>query len=131
MSRTCIFCNNKYQDTLSNWYSKFCCRNCYNNKETKFNENDIVYTYNDYKIKDDGINGVACELAQGKITKIYTLYRPSKNGFYEYCVQLDNGKVVYRFIHQLFTDINECKDYIDKTNIRRSIIRQANTLIKR
>ena len=42
--RTCKICKNKYEDTILNWHNKYCCRNCYENKISKFKEGDFVYT---------------------------------------------------------------------------------------
>ena len=47
--KTCPLCGNKYSDSWTNWYSKYCCKECYKNSNTKFNLNDKVYTYINHK----------------------------------------------------------------------------------
>ena len=43
--KTCPYCKKEYEDTWSNWYSKYCCKECYNKGKSLYNIGDIVYTY--------------------------------------------------------------------------------------
>ena len=55
--KTCPLCGNKYSDSWTNWYSKYCCKECYKNSNTKFNLNDKIYTYINHKQGKSGILG--------------------------------------------------------------------------
>lgn len=126
--KTCLLCGNKYDDTWTNWYSKYCCKNCYINSNTKFKVNDKVYTYMNYKQSKSGI--LIANTSEATIVKIYKLNRPTTNGIYQYAVSFPNNKVNYRFVHQIFFDKNECDDFVKKLNYKREIIRNANNIIK-
>lgn len=123
--KTCRYCNNKYEDNWSNWVSKFCCRNCYKTKQTKYKINDTVYTYDNKK------NGKYFDtiIATGRISNIYEVYRPTNNGLYQYVIDLGHKKV-NRFEHQIFTNLTDGMLFVEVQNKRREIMRNAKNLLK-
>ena len=124
---TCPYCKKEYEDTWSNWHNKYCCKKCYNKGKTLYNIGDIVYTYDNIKF-GKYFNAI---LRRGKIINIYKLFNVTKNGLYDYSIKLNlnNGvKIVSRFEHQIFTDKEKAKLFVDKTNKIREINREANEL---
>lgn len=124
--RTCKICRNKYEDTISNWHNKYCCRNCYENKVSKFKEGDIVYTYDNKKVNNIYYEAIP---SNGEIVKIYELHHVSTNGLFQYKVEI-NDKIISRFEHQMFRTENELNKYIEIINKKREIDRSARELIK-
>ena len=126
--KTCPLCGNKYSDSWTNWYSKYCCKECYKNSNTKFNLNDKVYTYINHKQGKSGI--LTAETHEATIVKIYKLNKPTTNGIYQYAVSFPGIRISYRFVHQIFFDKTECDKFVEKLNYKRQIIREANKIIK-
>lgn len=126
--RTCPYCGNKYEDNWSSWHNKFCCSNCYKSSKTKFILNDEVYTNKD--IKRNGL--LNAELAKGKIINIYKINGVTKNGLYQYAIRFnDNSRTSYRFEHQIFKNEKDGEKYVNYTNEKRKIDRQAKELKKK
>lgn len=124
MLKTCKLCENKYENTWSNWYNKYYCKNCFKILEPKFKIGEYVYSYENFKK-----NGVVdCRTARCKIINIYK-GTFSNNGIYQYAVQF-NDKTSYRFVHQIFLTEQECDNFVYKTNKRRQLIRQAKQLME-
>lgn len=124
--RTCKICRNKYEDTFSNWHNKFCCRNCYEDKVSKFKENDIIYTYDNKKVNNNYLEAIP---SKGKIKEIYELQHVTTNGLFQYKVEINN-KIVSRFEHQMFESEDELNKYIEILNKKREIDRTSRELIK-
>ena len=125
--KTYPYCKKEYEDTWSNWHNKYCCKECYNKGKTLYNIGDIVYTYDNIKF-GKYFNAI---LRTGKIINIYKLNNVTKNGLYDYSVKLDldnDVKIVSRFEHQIFSDKEKAKLFVDKTNKIREINREANEL---
>lgn len=126
--KTCPLCNQQYEDYFINWSSKYCCRTCFKNRNTKYKIGDLIYTYSNKKNKDKTISAI---LSEGVVINIYTINRPTKNGIYQFAIKLkETNKVCYRFVHQIFNNKKECLEFVDVTNKRRIIMRQANKLLK-
>lgn len=124
--KTCRYCGEKYEDSIRYWYNKYCCTKCFKTKNSKFNKDDIVYSY--YDKKENGI--LTAVIAKGKVIKVIELYRPSTNGLYQYKVLLTNGKLVYRFVHQIFNNKDNAEKHISMVNKKREIDRKARMLKK-
>lgn len=125
--KTCRYCNNKYEDSWGMWVSKYCCKNCYHNKKRLYNVGDVIYTNDNQKQPNKTLNAI---VATGEIVNIYEINRPTQNGLCQYAIKLSNGKIVYRFEHQLFTNLEDCSLFVETTNKRREIMRSANSLLK-
>lgn len=124
--RTCRYCGEKYEDSIRYWYNKYCCTKCFKTKNSKFNKDDIVYSY--YDKKENSV--LTAVIAKGKVIKVIELYRPSTNGLYQYKVLLTNGKLVYRFVHQIFNNKDNAEKHISMVNKKREIDRKARMLKK-
>lgn len=124
--KTCRYCGEKYEDSIRYWYNKYCCTKCFKTKNSKFNKDDIVYSY--YDKKENGI--LTAVIAKGKVIKVIELYRPSTNGLYQYKVLFTNGKLVYRFVHQIFNNKDNAEKHISMVNKKREIDRKARMLKK-
>ncbi len=124
--KTCRYCGEKYEDSIRYWYNKYCCTKCFKTKNSKFNKDDIVYSY--YDKKENCI--LTAVIAKGKVIKVIELYRPSTNGLYQYKVLLTNGKLVYRFVHQIFNNKDNAEKHISMVNKKREIDRKARMLKK-
>lgn len=124
--KTCRYCGEKYEDSIRYWYNKYCCTKCFKTKNSKFNKDDIVYSY--YDKKENGV--LTAVIAKGKVIKVIELYRPSTNGLYQYKVLLTNGKLVYRFVHQIFNNKDNSEKHISMVNKKREIDRKARMLNK-
>lgn len=126
--RTCSFCGKKLTDEFRNWYNKYCCNACFIKSKSGYKIGDIVYTNDNTKdMSDLSLHAVQ---SRGVISDVYKLYNPTKNGIYQFVVKLDNGKNVRRFAHQIFENKADCKKFIDATNKRRDILREAKKLLK-
>lgn len=127
--KTCRYCKKQYEDNWSNWVSKYCCKECYRNKKRLYNKEDTIYTYNDKKQKDKTLEAY---VTTGTIVNIYEVNRPTDNGLWLYAVKMsDTERVKDRFEHQLFSDLEECIEFVRLTNERRIIMREANKLLKK
>lgn len=131
--KTCKYCGNQYEDYHVNWHNKYCCSECFRNRESKYHVGDTVYSYYNTKTGKNGI--LTAILTEAKVTKVYTQYRPTLNGLYQYALSYYNPKydkslTIYRFIHQIFTNKEECNIIIDKLNKQRQIMRSARDLMK-
>lgn len=124
--RTCRYCGEKYEDSIRYWYNKYCCTKCFKTKNSKFNKDDIVYSYYDKREN----NVLTAIIAKGKVIKVIELCRPSTNGLYQYKVLLTNGKLVYRFVHQIFNNKDNAEKHISMVNKKREIDRKARMLNK-
>ena len=125
--RTCSFCKKQIDDYVLNWHNKYCCNACYSKSKSGYSLGDVVYTYANKKHMPE--NEVEAITAKGTIKDVYKLYNPTKNGLYQFVIQLDSGKVVRRFAHQIFSDEQSCGVFTEKTNKRRSIMREARKLL--
>lgn len=126
--KTCAFCGEKYTDSFRNWYNKYCCNSCFVKSKSGYIIGDVVYTNDNTKdMSDLSLHAVS---AKGVISAVYKLYNPTKNGIYQFVVNLDSGKNVRRFAHQIFRDELSCKQFVDTTNKRRDILREAKKLLK-
>lgn len=131
--RTCKYCGKLYEDDNRNWYNKICCSTCFKNKESKYKVGDKVYSYYNTKKGKNGI--LTAILTEATISKIYTQYRPTLNGLYQYAISYynpiyDKNLISYRFVHQIFTNKEECDTMILNLNKKRKIMRSARELMK-
>ena len=125
--KTCAFCGEKYTDSFRNWYNKYCCSACFSKSKSGYIIGDVVYTNDNTKDMSD--LSLKAVLKRGTIKDVYKLYNPTKNGIYQFVVKLDSGKNVRRFAHQIFRNEADCKAYIETTNKRRDILREARKLL--
>ena len=125
--KTCLFCKKKYEDYWTNWYNKYCCSECFRNKETKYKEGNKIYTNKD--IKKNGYLTAYTEI--GEIIKIYIMNSPTTNGLYQYVIKFKDNKIVYRFLHQLFETEKECDKYVEVVNKRRELTRAMKEELKK
>jgi len=128
--RTCRYCKQQYEDTWSNWVSKYCCKDCYRNKKRKFNIGDKIYTYDNKMLPER--SGLEAIVATGEIIRIYEVFHPTENGLWHYAIKVPSkDKLINRFEHQIFSDLEECIEFVRLTNERRIILREANKLLKK
>ena len=127
--RTCKYCNEKYNDNWNNWISKYCCKNCYRNKKTLFRVGDKIYTYNDKMLPER--KGLEAIVATGEIIKIHEIYHPGLNGLWDYTIKIpDKSKMVNRFEHQVFNDLEKAIEFVRIINYKRIIMREAKNQLK-
>jgi hypothetical protein len=125
--KTCKYCGNQYDNTWRYWSSKYCCKECYNTLKSKYTVGTEIYTYINHKQGKSGY--VTAEVGFGIIVNIYKLQRASSNGIYQYAIKLQDEHICYRFVHQIFDNESDCKQFVDITNKRREIMREARNLI--
>lgn len=125
--KTCPICKKQKVNRWQEWYSKYCCRECYLSAESILQVGQQVFSYENKNIV--GTRFFNCILSKGKIIKIYKLNHVSVNGIFQYAIQFDSGNISYRFAHQIFSDKDKCEEYIEKLNRKRQVMRQARDIL--